>query len=203
MSVRGRSERMAFAASFKPTVEYRTLYPSPSVYYPIVGAVCKPGPREPYIAFEHQEEPVATQADACLEPAGATTSCEVDDESCDDDVLRQRRGCEAQGTPRSARHLRRASNGRRGAGGAAEERRQVEERVRIGCGCGVVCVSSVPGRMVRLGLVGLGWGSVGCGARVGIVGFSRATESRNTPRQNPLNSRAELERRQPHPKQKS
>jgi hypothetical protein len=58
MSVRGRAERMAFAASWKPIYSYKTVYPSPSVYYPIVGAVCKAGPREPYVAFERQEERV-------------------------------------------------------------------------------------------------------------------------------------------------
>ena len=107
MSVRGRSERMAFAASFKPIFEYRTLYPSPSVYYPIVGAVCKPGPREPYIAFERQEEPVATQADA-VPWAGRgddEESCEVDDESCDDDAF----FVNAAGVKLRERHVARAT----------------------------------------------------------------------------------------------
>ena len=55
MSVRGRSERLAFVAKFHEIFFYDTLYPSPSVYFPIVGGVCKNGPREPYVVFRREE----------------------------------------------------------------------------------------------------------------------------------------------------
>ena len=58
MSVRGRGERLEFEASFKTIYNYRTLYPSASKYFPIVGAICKAGPREPYVAYERQESRV-------------------------------------------------------------------------------------------------------------------------------------------------
>ena len=76
MSVRGRAERMAFAETFTPIFDYRTLYPSPAVYYPIVGAVYKCGPRDPWVAFERQEERVS--------PAAAPWAGRNDDS--DDDV---------------------------------------------------------------------------------------------------------------------
>ena len=34
--VRGRSERLKFAATFRTIYDYRVLYPRPSVYFPIV-----------------------------------------------------------------------------------------------------------------------------------------------------------------------
>jgi len=55
MSVRGRAQRLAFERSFQTIYEWHTLYPAPSRYYPILGALVKAGPREPYVAFERQE----------------------------------------------------------------------------------------------------------------------------------------------------
>jgi len=54
--VRGRSKRLEFASSFQTIYSHKTLYPSPNVAYPIVGAVVKAAPREPYVVFERQEE---------------------------------------------------------------------------------------------------------------------------------------------------
>jgi hypothetical protein len=48
---------LAFAASFQTIYSHQTLYPSLTVAFPIVGAVVKAAPREPFVVFERQEEP--------------------------------------------------------------------------------------------------------------------------------------------------
>eukprot|EP00638_Chattonella_subsalsa_P000096 CAMPEP_0117744340 /NCGR_PEP_ID=MMETSP0947-20121206/6694_1 /TAXON_ID=44440 /ORGANISM="Chattonella subsalsa, Strain CCMP2191" /LENGTH=405 /DNA_ID=CAMNT_0005561257 /DNA_START=150 /DNA_END=1367 /DNA_ORIENTATION=- len=55
MQVRGREERIAFAESFKDVFYFRTLYPSRTSYYPIVGALQKAGPLEPYVLYERED----------------------------------------------------------------------------------------------------------------------------------------------------
>ncbi|CAM9509356.1 unnamed protein product, partial [Phaeothamnion confervicola] len=55
MGVRGRGDRLAFAASFTDAYHFRLLYPSSASYYPIVGAVIKRGPWEPYVVFARRE----------------------------------------------------------------------------------------------------------------------------------------------------
>ena len=79
MSVRGRSERLAFAGSFSTIYSYRTLYPSPSVYFPIVGAVVKAGPREPFVTFERQEESCGTSGECWEGSSDAMDGRYVDD----------------------------------------------------------------------------------------------------------------------------
>jgi len=56
MNVRGRAERIAFAASFREIYHYDTLYPRPGVYFPVVGAVSRAAYREPYVVFARREE---------------------------------------------------------------------------------------------------------------------------------------------------
>lgn len=60
--MRGRSARLAFAASFQTIYSHQTLYPSLTVAFPIVGAVVKAAPREPFVVFERQEEPASGEA---------------------------------------------------------------------------------------------------------------------------------------------
>uniref|UniRef100_A0A7S1BB49 DUF1995 domain-containing protein n=2 Tax=Corethron hystrix TaxID=216773 RepID=A0A7S1BB49_9STRA len=53
--VRGRSERIAFAKSFQTIYHMRCLYDSSTGYFPILGAMLKRGPGEPWVAFRRRD----------------------------------------------------------------------------------------------------------------------------------------------------
>jgi hypothetical protein len=55
---------LEFASSFQTIYSHKTLYPAPNVAYPIVGAVVKAAPREPYVVFERQEESAGDSTDS-------------------------------------------------------------------------------------------------------------------------------------------
>eukprot|EP00611_Tribonema_gayanum_P001151 TRINITY_DN10860_c0_g2_i7.p2 TRINITY_DN10860_c0_g2~~TRINITY_DN10860_c0_g2_i7.p2 ORF type:complete len:422 (-),score=158.11 TRINITY_DN10860_c0_g2_i7:150-1415(-) len=55
MSVRGRGDRLEFAASFQDAFHFRLVYPASAAMFPIKGAVMKSGPNEPYVLFRRDE----------------------------------------------------------------------------------------------------------------------------------------------------
>jgi len=54
-SVRGRQQRMDFAASFNPIFHFRNIYISGTSYFPILGAIWKRSVRDPWIAFQRRD----------------------------------------------------------------------------------------------------------------------------------------------------
>lgn len=55
MSTKGRKQRLEYAATFEPIYYYRTLVPSTSAFFPILGAVMRQGPDEPYVLYKRTE----------------------------------------------------------------------------------------------------------------------------------------------------
>lgn len=55
-SVRGRQQRIDFAESFKPIFHFQCLYVSGTSYFPILGALSKSGPDEPYVAYQRRDK---------------------------------------------------------------------------------------------------------------------------------------------------
>jgi len=54
-SVRGRSERMAFEQSFSTIYQFQCTYVSGTSYFPILGALAKFGPTEPWISYQRRD----------------------------------------------------------------------------------------------------------------------------------------------------
>jgi adenylate kinase len=54
-SVRGRQERMDFADSFETIYEFSNIYVSGTSYFPILGAMTKLHPSEPWIAHQRRD----------------------------------------------------------------------------------------------------------------------------------------------------
>lgn len=53
--IRGRKERMEFAESFETIFEFNNLYVSGTSYFPILGAMTKLHPSEPWIAHQRRD----------------------------------------------------------------------------------------------------------------------------------------------------
>ncbi|KAG7371850.1 DUF1995 domain containing protein [Nitzschia inconspicua] len=54
-SVRGRQDRIDFANSFKPIWHFQNIYVSGTSYFPILGSIFKPGPRDMWIAHQRRD----------------------------------------------------------------------------------------------------------------------------------------------------
>jgi len=54
-SVRGRKERMDFADSFKTIYHFQNIYVSGTSYFPILGAITKRSPYEPWVAHQRRD----------------------------------------------------------------------------------------------------------------------------------------------------
>ncbi len=53
--VRGRRERMEFAASFQPIFHFQNIYVSGTSYFPILGAITKLRPLEQWVAHQRRD----------------------------------------------------------------------------------------------------------------------------------------------------
>lgn len=54
-SVRGRKDRLDFANSFAPIFHFQNIYYSGTSYFPILGALCKLSPLEPWVAYQRRD----------------------------------------------------------------------------------------------------------------------------------------------------
>jgi adenylate kinase len=54
-SIRGRQERLDFAASFETIYQFQNIYFSGTSYFPILGSVVKLGPFEPWVAHQRRD----------------------------------------------------------------------------------------------------------------------------------------------------
>lgn len=54
-SVRGRQERIDFANSFETIFQFQNIYVSGTSYFPILGAIAKLRPSQPYIALQRRD----------------------------------------------------------------------------------------------------------------------------------------------------
>lgn len=54
-SVRGRQQRMDFANSFETVYQFQNIYVSGTSYFPILGAVTKLKPSEPWVAHQRRD----------------------------------------------------------------------------------------------------------------------------------------------------
>jgi len=54
-SVRGRQDRINFAESFKTIYHFTNTYPTGASYFPIIGAVGKFGPSQPWVAYQRRD----------------------------------------------------------------------------------------------------------------------------------------------------
>jgi adenylate kinase len=54
-SVRGRQERIDFAASFETVYQFQNIYVSGTSYFPILGAITKMKPLEPWVAHQRRD----------------------------------------------------------------------------------------------------------------------------------------------------
>lgn len=54
-SIRGRSERIEFANSFKPIYHFQNIYVSGTSYFPILGCVTKLHPTEQWVAHQRRD----------------------------------------------------------------------------------------------------------------------------------------------------
>jgi adenylate kinase len=54
-NVRGRQDRIDFANSFKPVWHFQNIYVSGTSYFPILGSIFKPGPRDMWIAHQRRD----------------------------------------------------------------------------------------------------------------------------------------------------
>jgi len=54
-SVRGRKQRMEFADSFKSIYHFQNIYVSGTSYFPILGAITKLHPSEPWVAHQRRD----------------------------------------------------------------------------------------------------------------------------------------------------
>lgn len=54
-SVRGRQERMDFADSFKTVFHFQNIYVSGTSYFPILGAITKLHPEEPWVCHQRRD----------------------------------------------------------------------------------------------------------------------------------------------------
>lgn len=54
-SVRGRSERIEFANSFKPIHHFQNIYVSGTSYFPILGSITKLHPTEQWVAHQRRD----------------------------------------------------------------------------------------------------------------------------------------------------
>ena len=54
-SVRGRQQRIDFANSFKTVYQFQNIYVSGTSYFPILGAVTKTKPTEPWVAHQRRD----------------------------------------------------------------------------------------------------------------------------------------------------
>jgi len=54
-SIRGRQERIDFAESFKSIYHFTNTYVTGTSYFPILGAVGKFGPMQPWVAYQRRD----------------------------------------------------------------------------------------------------------------------------------------------------
>ena len=54
-SVRGRQERIDFANSFETVYQFQNIYVSGTSYFPILGAITKMKPSEPWVAHQRRD----------------------------------------------------------------------------------------------------------------------------------------------------
>jgi len=54
-SVRGRQERIDFANSFETVYHFQNIYVSGTSYFPILGAITKLRPSEPWVAHQRRD----------------------------------------------------------------------------------------------------------------------------------------------------
>ena len=54
-NIRGRKERLEFADSFKTIFHFQNIYVSGTSYFPILGAITKPGPEQPWVAHQRRD----------------------------------------------------------------------------------------------------------------------------------------------------
>jgi adenylate kinase len=54
-NIRGRKDRIEFADSFKTIYHFRNIYVSGTSYFPILGAVNKPGHEMPWVAYQRRD----------------------------------------------------------------------------------------------------------------------------------------------------
>ena len=54
-SVRGRKDRIEFAASFQTVFHFQNIYVSGTSYFPILGAITKLRPREQWVAHQRRD----------------------------------------------------------------------------------------------------------------------------------------------------
>ncbi|KAJ8602782.1 hypothetical protein CTAYLR_002581 [Chrysophaeum taylorii] len=55
MSVRGRADRLDFAATFQEIYRFRVVVPTGRTFFPILGALVRAGPRQPYVLYKRTE----------------------------------------------------------------------------------------------------------------------------------------------------
>ncbi len=54
-NIRGRKDRIEFAESFKTIYHFQNIYVSGTSYFPILGAINKPGHRMPWVAYQRRD----------------------------------------------------------------------------------------------------------------------------------------------------
>jgi len=85
-SVRGRKDRLDFANSFQPIFHFQNIYYSGTSYFPILGALCKLSPLEPWVAFQRRDFVKASGGDDVSEMYVPCLSSETKPEG--EDILK-------------------------------------------------------------------------------------------------------------------